>query len=121
MNITNETPVSLPKELQKAVEAAKNTLTVTEQEAKRLIALAKDQESIVRGLLDKKADIENEVSIVDSKLEAMRSELEELSKSITAKKAELKAVEVGLEEAVHLQDRFQEAKDSLKALIGELV
>ena len=96
MNITNETP-ALPKELQKAVEAAKNTLTVTEQEAKRLIALAKDQESIVRGLLDKKADIENEVSIVDSKLEAMRSELEELSKSITAKKAELKAVEVGLE------------------------
>lgn len=120
MNITNDTSVSLPKELQKAVEAAKNTLTVTEQEAKRLIALAKDQESIVRGLLDKKAEVENEVSIVGSKLEAMKSELEDLSKNVSAKKAELKEIEVSLKDAVEIQANFQGAKDSLKALISEL-
>lgn len=121
MNITNESNITLPKELQKAVEAAKNTLTVTEQETKRLITLAKDQESIVRGLLEKKAIADQEATAADESLARIKAEEVALTKQLAEKKEQLKAVEASLKEAVALQGSFQEAKDALRKLINDLV
>lgn len=121
MNITNETNVALPKELQKAVETAKNTLTVTEQETKRLIILAKDQESIIRGLLEKKAEAETEATLAGDRLDKVKAELADLSKQAIEKAAQLKEIEAGLQEAIEVQAKFKEAKDALKSLISELI
>lgn len=121
MNITNESNVTLPKELQKAVEAAKNTLTVTEQETKRLITLAKDQESIVRGLLEKKAVAEQEASVADDNLARIKAEEAEITRQVSEKKEQLKAIEASLKEATLLQDSFKAAKDALRSLINDLV
>lgn len=121
MNISNESNVTLPKELAKAVETAKNTLTVTEQETKRLIVLAKDQEAIIRGLLEKKALAEDEVTLAEDKRDKVKAELADLSKQAVEKAAQLKEIEAGLGEAIEVQAKFKEAKDALKSLISELV
>jgi hypothetical protein len=120
MNISNESNVALPKELAKAIETAKNTLTVTEQETKRLIVLAKDQESIVRGLLEKKAEAEEQAILAGDKLDKVKAEVADLSKQVLEKAAQLKEIEAGLSEAVEIQAKFKEAKDALKSLISEL-
>lgn len=121
MNITNESNIPLPKELAKAVETAKNTLTVTEQETKRLIALAKDQESIIRGLLEKKAEAEEQAILAGDRLDKVKAELAELSKQAVEKAEQLKEIQAGLAEAVEVQAKFKEAKNSLRSLISELV
>lgn len=120
MNITNESNVTLPKELAKAVESAKNTLTVTEQETKRLIVLAKDQEAIIRGLLEKKATAEEEAILAGDKLEKVKAELASLTKQSLEKAAQLKEIEANLSEAVEIDTKFKEAKNALKSLISEL-
>lgn len=121
MNIANESNVTLPKELQKAVESAKNTLTVTEQEVKRLTILVKDQETIIRGLLEKKAEADAEAEKVTARLETVKVELASVTEQFNEKYLALKTVEKSLGEALSIQKDLEEAKDKVRTILSELI
>lgn len=120
MNISNESTSKLPNELQKAVENAKNVLTITEQETKRLNILAKDQESIIRGLLDRKAAAEDDTKQTESILNDVKADLKRLQEEVSEKSSILKGLNADISSANTMLSGINEAKDRVRDILKSL-
>lgn len=120
MDILNPSQPQLPKELEKALEQAKNTLTITEQETKRLTGLARDQEAIIRGLLDNKDQAELSLKTAENKLADVTSRLEAIKLEIQEKTALLDSLRTDLKNAEAFMASLEEAKKSVSAILSSL-
>lgn len=120
MNISNENTPKLPNELQKAIDNAKNVLTITEQETKRLNILAKDQESIIRGLLDRKAAADEEAKIAEGELKQLKDKVKVLENDIKEKTESLKDLNTQIIASKTMLDGVNEAKEKVRDILKSL-
>lgn len=120
MEINNPTEPTLPAALQNAIEKAKNTLTVTEQETKRLIGLARDQENTVRVLLEKKAQLESEVQKEEKRADELKGQVDNLRVEIDAKRVQLDAMTQEIKASSDYILGLSEIKAKVSNLLSEL-
>jgi hypothetical protein len=80
MNLTNpEEEVKISPELQKKTDVARSNLTLMEQDFIRVKTLAKDQEAVVRGMLDKQGQITADIAMLESTQSTLLAEVTRLS------------------------------------------
>lgn len=108
----------IPPSMEKAVADAKNLLTLTEQEVIRLRGLAKDQESIVRGLLDKQA-IEAEVlTDLENKRIRLLAEVVGLEEKISDRKILFSSLQEKIDGAESLVQSVNDVKSKLDSILS---
>jgi chromosome segregation ATPase len=127
MNLESPEAMPLPEPYIKALEAARNQVTLAEAETNRLTMLRRDQERELISLSGKLADATKEVAAVTTDLEAIKekqtlakAELDVLSNLLATTKAEKSALDSEIEASkaalVSVRGEHGEACSRLEAI-----
>lgn len=111
MAINQPSPdVTLPEELQRAVDASRNLVTVNEAEAIRLRELANSSQYTVNELHKAKADMEAQIAGLEAKKAELQKQCDELSSLVSQQFSSLDSVSKDLsdkrEEYLAISDKI---------------
>jgi len=120
MVIDNGEATKFTPEVQKQIDQAKNLLTITEQETKRLAILAKDQESVIRGLLEEKSRRDVDLETVLKDIEQANIQLKHLAATCSDRQAQSEQIAQEIRDSLVLVDKINASKRAIKEIISNL-
>lgn len=120
----SEGGVTIPDELQKNIDAARGRLTLMEQEYNRVGLLVKDQESIIRSLLEKQVQIQSENEALEARKIVLLDEVgtsEQLLAKTQSEVAVLRKERISIEDYIKLTKKeVEDLTTAKKSLVKEI-